>query len=205
LTTSPTLVHRCYRKQTVFIASNFLGPFAQYVGYLCRPGCPNSIVFYGILETGVYVIQGDLEYFISRHTRSQSGAVWHLQCGRLASTLTRSMAGGGGGACVATTGQARPDNRQQHASLFFGSWPVQCSQLAIQGGHDFRDFRLYLVHFTAAATANSTFGILFNTLKIRPLFTCYERSETELPHAHSPRFVSSLSASDWRGTAPSHP
>ena len=25
--------------------------------------------------------------------------------------------------------------------------------------------------------------------KTRPLFTCYERSETELPHAHSPRGI----------------
>ena len=35
--------------------------------------------------------------------------------------------------------------------------------------HDFHDFRLYLVHFTAATTANSTFGILFNTLQDPPL------------------------------------
>ena len=31
------------------------------------------------------------------------------------------------------------------------------------------DFRLYVVHFTAATTANSTFGILFNTLQDPPL------------------------------------
>ena len=41
-------------------------------------------------------------------------------------------------------------------------WRRPCSPSGISRFHD---FRLYLVHFTAAATANPTFGILFNTLQ----------------------------------------